>query len=89
MSDSNELYSSIDIRTINRTTMRWAGYAARMGKMHKGVDGKNPNERDHLEDRGVHGRILKWILKRCEGAKCIYLTHDRDQWCDLLNTVMG
>jgi hypothetical protein len=25
--------------------------------------GGNPHEREHLEDLGIDGRILKWILK--------------------------
>jgi hypothetical protein len=59
--------------------MRWFGYAARMGKMHESFNGKPLNERDHLEDQGIHGRILKWIVKRCDGAKWISLAPDRDQ----------
>jgi hypothetical protein len=44
--------------------MRWAGYAARMGRreMYKGFWWGNLRERDHLVDPGLNGRIiLKWI----------------------------
>jgi hypothetical protein len=40
------------------------------------------NERDHLTDLGIHGRIiLKFILmKASKGTEWIPLAQDRDQW---------
>jgi len=51
----------------------------------------NLQERNHLEDPGVDGRIiLRWILKKCEWDMAwIYLTQDRDSYQDVFNTVMN
>jgi hypothetical protein len=56
----HNLYSSPDIiRHIKSKRMRWAGHVARMGegrKVYK-VLVDSPKERNHLEDRGVDGRM--------------------------------
>jgi hypothetical protein len=47
-------------------------------------------ERDHYEAQDVRGWIiLKWILDRICGMDGIDLAQDRDQWMDLVNTVMN
>jgi len=43
--------------------MRWKGHVACMGEKWIQVLVGNPKERDHSEDLGVDGNILKWILK--------------------------
>jgi len=47
--------------------MRWAGHVARMGERRcefRFFVGK-PEEKDHLEDKGVDGRIiLRWIFRK-------------------------
>jgi hypothetical protein len=48
-------------------------------------------ETDHLEGRGVDGRIiLEWIFKKWHGGmECIGLAQDRDRWWALVNAVMN
>jgi hypothetical protein len=64
----HNLYSSPDIiRQINSSRMRWAGHVSRMGEERKlnKVWWESPEERDHLEDQGVGGRMgSEWILWR-------------------------
>jgi hypothetical protein len=36
------------------------------GEMDTDLGGKL-KERDHLEDLGVDGKLLKWIFKKCDG----------------------
>jgi len=54
-------------RVIKSRRMRWAGHVACMGErrgVYRVLVGK-PEERDHLEDPGVYGRIiLRWIFKK-------------------------
>jgi hypothetical protein len=47
-------------------------------------------EGDHLEDRGVDGRIiLKWTYERLDGGMdWVNLAQDRDRWRALVNAVM-
>jgi hypothetical protein len=50
----------------------------------------SPNRRDHSEDLGVDGRIIKmnrWEMES-EGVDCIDLAQDRDCLRALVNTVM-
>jgi hypothetical protein len=47
---------------------------------------------DHMEDLGVEGEILDWLLGKYivgwESVDWIHLAQDRDQWRDLVNVVM-
>jgi hypothetical protein len=57
----NDLYSSPNIvRVVKSRWMRWAGHVAHMGEdrgVHRVLVGK-PEERDHLGNPGVDGRII-------------------------------
>jgi hypothetical protein len=50
----------------------------------------NLREKDKLENLGVDGRItLKWIFKKWDGGiDWIYLAHNRDRECAVVNTIM-
>ena len=51
-----------------------------------------PEERNHLEDPGVDGRIiLNWIFERLDGGGIdwIDLAQDRGRWRTLVNAVMN
>jgi hypothetical protein len=68
----HNLYSSPDIiRQIKSRRMRWAGHVARMGggrNVYKVLVGK-PEEKGHLKDQGVDGRMgSEWTLGRLFGA---------------------
>jgi hypothetical protein len=39
----------------------------------------NLNGRGHLEDLGVEGTVLKWILKKREELEWVYLALDGDK----------
>ena len=64
----NDLYCWPNIvRVIKLRRMRWAGHVARMGErrgVYRVLVGKR-EERDHLEDTGIDGRIiLRWIFRK-------------------------
>ena len=52
------------IRMIKSRTMRWVVHVASMGKKRGTyrVQWKNLNERDHLEDLDVYGRIIIIVI---------------------------
>ena len=49
----------------------------------------NPRERDHLEDRGVDGKIiLQWTSNKWDGRiDWIELAQDSDRWRALVNEI--
>ena len=64
----NDLYCSPNIfRVIKSRRIKWAGHVARVGErrgVYSVLVGK-PEERDHLGDPGVDGRImLRWIFRK-------------------------
>ena len=72
----NNLYSSPNIfRVMKSRRMGWAGRVARIGekRVHTGLWCGNLREREHLEDRGVDGRIIiRWILRKNDFLLIIY-----------------
>jgi len=58
---------------IKSRRMRWAGHVARMGErrvLYRVLVGK-PEERDHLEEPGIDGRIiLRWIFRKWHMGIC-------------------
>jgi hypothetical protein len=51
---------------------------------------EKPEEKNHLEDRGVDGRIgLERILDKPGGVERIHPAQDRDRWWPLVNAVMN
>jgi hypothetical protein len=61
----HNLYPSPDIiRQVKSRRMRWVGHVARMGE-----ERKSQEERDHLEDQGIDGRMRsECILGRLAGG---------------------
>jgi hypothetical protein len=59
-------YSSLNIiRKIKSRRTWWTEYVARMGEKRKMFWWEIPNERDHLEDKGIDGRRgSEWLLGR-------------------------
>jgi len=54
----------------------------------------NLRERDHLEDPGIDGRIIRWIIRKWDvgGSRdmdWIALAQDRYSWRAAVNTVMS
>ena len=68
-----------------------AKYVACMGgdeRCTQSVGGK-PDERSHLEDLGVNGKILKLIFsQRNRGMGWIDLAQNTDRWRAIVNTIM-
>ena len=64
--------------------MRWVGHVARMGtsEVYTGFWWGNLEERKHLEDTGVDGRIiLRWIFRQWDGGlDWIDLVQDMNGW---------
>jgi hypothetical protein len=79
----DNLYSSPDIfRQIKSRRMRWMGHVARMGEKEKCTrfGWESPKEKDHLEDRGVDGRVgLEWILRRLAGRRGVWFRLPQDR----------
>jgi hypothetical protein len=53
--------------------------------------GETRGKKDHLEDTGVGGRILKWIFMKLVlgGMDWIDLSQDRNRWWPLAGAVMN
>jgi hypothetical protein len=88
----HNLYSSPNIiRQIKSRRMRWAGHVARTGedrKMYR-VSVEILKERDHLEDRGVDGKMgSEWILGRLAGG-LDSTGLDRDCWRAVEDAMMN
>jgi hypothetical protein len=91
----HSLYSSISIIRMSKSRrMRWAGHAARMGKMRNAYmilvgkpEGKRPLGRPRrrwVDNIRVDLGEIGW-----DGVDWIDLAQDRDQWRALVNTVMN
>jgi hypothetical protein len=77
------------IRVIKSRRIGWAGHVARMGEKRNAYrilvgkpEGKRPLGRPRR--RWVGHREIGW-----DGMVWIYLAQDRDQWRDIVNTVMS
>jgi hypothetical protein len=55
-----DLYSPATIILVIKSTMRWAGQVARMGKRRDAdrIWWRNLRERDHVEELDIYGRII-------------------------------
>ena len=85
-------YSSPNIiQVIKSRTMKWAGYAARIGERRHAyrVLVGQPEGKNHVRDPGVDGRIIiKWIFQGV-GWVGIDLAQDRGWWWSVVNAVMN
>jgi hypothetical protein len=50
---------------------------------------ENLKEIDHLEDRGIDGRITDLMEVGCGGMDWIDLAQEKDRWRPLVNAVMN
>ena len=83
------LYSSPNIIQIEKNEMGWT-CSAYGGRCILGFGGKNIRERDNLEDPGVDGRIMSWIVRKCVGETWTGdLAQDRDMWRALVNAALN
>jgi hypothetical protein len=91
----NNLYSSPNIiRMMTSRRMRWAGYVARIRDKRNAyrilagkLEGKRPLERPRcrwMDNIKMDVREIGW-----DGVDWIELAQDKDQWRDLVNTVMN
>jgi hypothetical protein len=84
----HSLYSSPNIISqIKSRRMRWAEHVARMGEERNEPEGRRPlgRPRRRWEDGiRINLREIGW-----ESVEWIQLAQDRDQWRDLVNTVMN
>jgi hypothetical protein len=73
--------------------MRWAGHVALMGEERKvyRFRWENPKKRDHLEDKGLDGRMkTEWTLGTLAGGWRVDPgDSELGQWRTLVNTVMN
>jgi hypothetical protein len=62
------LYSSPNIIKVNKSRrMRWKEYVANRGnEKHNKLWSGNLKRRDYMPDLGVDGRIIYYILQRCD-----------------------
>jgi hypothetical protein len=72
-----------NVYVIKSRRMRWAGHAACIGERrgaYRILVGRSEG-RNHLEDPGVDGIILKWIFKKWNGGMdWIDMAQDRNRW---------
>jgi len=57
------------------------------GEVHTGFWWRNLIERDHMEDLGVDGIILKCMFKMWNGGGMDWMARNRDRWRALVNAV--
>jgi hypothetical protein len=74
--------------------MRWNGLVARTGEIksaYKILVGKPEGKRPLVKPRGTWKSSIRMHLngKKWEGMDWIHMAQDRDQWRDVVNTVMN